>query len=81
MVTQTDNLVEAAAFNQQKLEHLIVQLSQLTGLKLDVLVSELFSNINININMTNLLAYIADSTQSMISSIFLVAIDLFLFIE
>lgn len=78
MVTQTDNLIAAAPFYQQRFEHLIVQLSQLTGLKLDVIVSELFSNINIS----ELLAYIADSTQSMLSSIFLVAIYLaFLFIE
>ncbi|WP_019028026.1 AI-2E family transporter [Colwellia piezophila] len=78
MIIQTDKLVAAAPFYQEKFAHLIVQLSQLTGLKLDVLVSELFSNINI----TELLAYVADSTQSMLSSVFLVTIYLaFLFIE
>jgi predicted PurR-regulated permease PerM len=78
MLIQTDNLVAAAPFYQEKFEQLITQLSQLTGLKLDILVSELFTNINIS----ELLAYLAEATQSMLSSIFLVAIYIaFLFIE
>lgn len=78
IVTQTDDLVAAAPFYQQKFAHLIVQLSQLTGLKLDIMVNELFSNINI----TELFTYIAESAQSMLSSVLLIAIYIaFLFIE
>lgn len=78
IVTQTESLVEAAPFYQEKAESLMHHLAQLSGLKIDNVVTELYKNFNV----TELLTFVADSAQNFLSSIFLVAIYVgFMFVE
>ncbi|WP_440875906.1 AI-2E family transporter [Thalassotalea sp. PLHSN55] len=78
IVTQTENLISAAPFYQEKTEKIVHHLAQLSGLKVDNLLTQLYENLN----LTDLLTFIADSTQSFLSSIFLVVIYVgFMFVE
>lgn len=78
LVTQTNNLMTAAPFYQQKGELIIGKLSSYTGLKISDVINDLYSSLD----FTELLSVVADSTQTMLSSVFLIFIYVgFMFVE
>lgn len=78
LVTQTENLVDAVPFYQAKAESVMHHLAEMTGLKIDNVMTEVYASLNV----TQLLSILADSAQSFLSSIVLVLIYVgFMFAE